>query len=139
MGKAELFKNPIISWFFKKIGAFPVERGKGDTTAIQTAVEAVKNGEALMIFPEGTRSKTGELLRFKSGAGVIASQTEADILPVAINYSGKLKFRGKAVVTYLPVISYKDLAIDISSPRTIKAATTLIRETILNGLEENKI
>ena len=51
MGKAELFRNPVLAWFFRQIGGFPVERGTGDTAALDKAIEDVKNGQGMMIFP----------------------------------------------------------------------------------------
>lgn len=56
MAKMELFQNPFIGFIIRHLGAFPVARGKGDTSAIDTAVETVKSGRVLGLFPEGTRS-----------------------------------------------------------------------------------
>ncbi len=66
MAKIELFQNKLIGWFLGRLGAFPIDRGKGDMTAINTAKQAIENGDALVMFPEGTRSKDGKLLKFKS-------------------------------------------------------------------------
>ena len=99
MAKAELFQNKFVSFIIRHLGAFPVARGKGDTSAIDTAVETVKSGRVLGLFPEGTRSHDDQLLRFKSGAVVIASQSGGDLLPAAIWYSGK-KFRSKVIIRY---------------------------------------
>ena len=57
MGKMELFQNPILGWALRTIGTFPVDRGAGDTSAIETAQEVVQVGDILGIFPEGHRSK----------------------------------------------------------------------------------
>ena len=84
MAKVELFKNPIASWVIRHLGAFPVTRGAGDGKAIGTAEEVVHGGNLLAIFIEGTRSKTGEFLRPKSGAAIIAYQTNTPVIPVCI-------------------------------------------------------
>ena len=85
MAKEEIFKNRLATWFFaKQLGAFPVKRGAGDTGALDTARRIVEEGKLLGIFPEGTRSKDGRLGRAKSGAALIAAQTGASVLPVAI-------------------------------------------------------
>ena len=85
MAKAELFRNRLTAWLFTEVfGAFPVNRGKGDTTAVDTAVELVKEGKLFGIFPEGTRSTNGQLLRAKSGVSLITSRTGALVIPVAI-------------------------------------------------------
>lgn len=85
MAKEEIFKNRLSAWLFgKQLGAFPVKRGAGDTGALDTARAIVGDGRLLGIFPEGTRSRDGQLGRAKSGAALIAAQTGASILPVAI-------------------------------------------------------
>ena len=85
MAKEEIFRNRLSSWFFgKQLGAFPVKRGAGDTAALDTARAIVGDGRLLGIFPEGTRSRDGQLGRAKSGAALIAAQTGASILPAAI-------------------------------------------------------
>ncbi len=143
MAKAELFKNKIGGAIIKGLGAFPVERGTGDTSAIDKAIDTVKSGNVLAIFPEGTRSKDGELKRFKSGAIVVASQTGADIIPTAIYIKDisdgkKLRFRSKVVVKYGKLIENKELHIDMENPSTIKKAGTIVREAVASLLEESK-
>lgn len=67
MAKAELMKGRLGHWFFANVmGVFPVKRGTGDTGAIDTAVQLVKEGKMMGIFPEGTRSRDGKLGRGKS-------------------------------------------------------------------------
>lgn len=130
MAKAELFKNKLIGWFLGTLGAFPVDRGKGDMTAINTAKQAIKDGDALVMFPEGTRSKDGKLLKFKSGAAMIAGQTGADILPIGISFEGKLKFRTKITIRYGKVIKNEELGFTTGTPSEIKFARNLLQERI---------
>ncbi|MBO5408413.1 MAG: 1-acyl-sn-glycerol-3-phosphate acyltransferase [Clostridia bacterium] len=85
MGKDSLFTIPVLGWIFKKMGAFPVKRGTGDIGAVRKAIEIVNAGNALVMFPEGTRNKTGELLlEFKTGAALVAKKGNAVIVPMAI-------------------------------------------------------
>ena len=84
MAKAELFKNKFFGALIRKLGAFPVERGAGDGKAIEMAESIIKDEKMLGIFIEGTRSKTGEFLRPKSGAAIIAHQMKATVIPVCI-------------------------------------------------------
>ena len=132
MAKEELFtKNRILGKIFKSVGAFPVSRGKGDTTAINKAFQIVEEGKLLGIFPEGTRSKDGELLRPKSGAALIAQKTKVDILPVGITYENKEKFRSKVIIHYGNVIKNSELGFtDEQSPRELKVASTMIMDNI---------
>ena len=69
MAKVELFqKGKLFSWLLHRLGAFPVERGKGDTGAVEWAEQVVRSGAVLGMFPEGTRSKDGTPGKPKSGA-----------------------------------------------------------------------
>lgn len=84
MAKEELFSNKVFALIFKKLGVFPVKRGGADISAIKTALKVLKDGSALGIFPEGTRSKTGKLLDAKPGAAMIAVRSQSPIIPAAI-------------------------------------------------------
>ena len=109
MAKEELFKVPVVKWLFKALGCFAVRRGKGDTEAIDKACKIVDSGKILGIFPEGTRSKTGELGKAKAGVALIAMQTKADILPISIKYStGTFKLFCKATVRVGELIPYTE-------------------------------
>ena len=130
MAKAELFKVPVLGFIIRHLNAFPVERGKGDTGAIDYAVETIKSRHCLLIFPEGTRSKTGELLRPRSGISVIAHRTGADVLPVSIAFSHGRRFRSRVVVTYGEVIPFADLGLSEGTPSEIKGAARKIMEKI---------
>lgn len=68
------------------MGAVPIDRGKGDMDTVNKVTDECKNGTPILIFPEGTRSKTGELLTLKSGAFLIAGNADADMVPCRIIY-----------------------------------------------------
>ena len=94
MAKKEYFDSAKTRWFFKLVGCIPVDRSKKDPTAKNKAIEILKSGGAIGIFPEGTRNKTeNKLLEFKFGAVAMARETDAMIIPVAI--AGSYKFRSK--------------------------------------------
>ena len=137
MAKMELFQNPFIGFIIRHLGAFPVARGKGDTSAIDTAVETVKSGRVLGLFPEGTRSHDDQLLRFKSGAAVIASQSGGDLLPAAIWYEGK-KFRSRVVIRYGKPIANSQILIEENSTKQIKVVVALLRDEVEKLLEETR-
>ena len=100
MAKKELFEgNKAFAWLIRWLGAFPVERGSGDMSVIETSSNYIRNGKNLLIFPEGTRSKTGRVGKGKSGVALVAARVHTDIIPVGINFSGeKLHFRSKIIV-----------------------------------------
>ncbi len=89
MAKAELMRIPILGWILKQIGIFGIERGKSDVGAIKTAMKFLKNGESVLIFPEGTRikngvDKDGNESEAKAGAAMLAVRTGAWMIPVFI-------------------------------------------------------
>ncbi len=84
MAKQELFQNPILAYIIRLLGAFPVNREKSDRNAIRKALELLQEGQMIGIFPEGTRSKSGELQRPQIGAAMLAIKANAPILPMAL-------------------------------------------------------
>jgi 1-acyl-sn-glycerol-3-phosphate acyltransferase len=87
MAKQELFKNPIIGNLISWLNAFPVNRGILDPKALQTAYDTLHAGYGLILFPEGTRSKTGELGKGKPGVGLLARRMLVPIVPAYIENS----------------------------------------------------
>lgn len=130
MAKSELFKTPFVGLIVRALGAFPVERGKGDTGAVDFAIRTVEDGRVLAMFPEGTRSKDGTLQRGKSGCAVIASAAKATIVPAAVCFGERLRFRTLVTVRFGTPISPEELGVDASSPRTIRTGTRLIMDRI---------
>ncbi len=98
MGKKELFKNKLIGFLLKKIGAFPVNRGKGDIGAVKTALTILKNEKLMIMFPEGTRVKRGEKIEAKPGVVMISTHSKVPVIPV--NISGNFRWMAKVKVTY---------------------------------------
>jgi 1-acyl-sn-glycerol-3-phosphate acyltransferase len=84
LGKSELFRNPFFRWILHRFGGIPVERGTADRAAIRRARAVLEQGIALAIYPEGVRSRTAALVKGLPGAGLIALQSQAPVLPVAI-------------------------------------------------------
>lgn len=75
---------PVIGHFIRTLGAFPVKLEKGDRAALRHALEHLKNGGTLMIFPEGGRTRTGEVMPFKPGVIRLAYDANVPIVPVSI-------------------------------------------------------
>ena len=113
MGKEELFRNSILNWAFRKLGAFPVSRGNNDITAVKTAIQVLKDDDNLLIFPEGTTirngigSVDGLPPHAKSGAAMIGIRTGAKLVPVFVD-GAKKPFRKVRIIfgkPYEPVYS----------------------------------
>jgi len=86
LGKASLFRIPVVGWMMKMAGDIPVQRGDADSAkeAMAECARWLERGVPVMLFPEGTRSAGGELLPFKDGAFRLAIDTGADVLPLAV-------------------------------------------------------
>ena len=98
MAKEELFSNKLFALILNKLGVFPVKRGGADIGAIRTALRIFNNGDIFCIFPEGTRSKTGEILKAKPGAAMIAIRARSPIIPIAIIGDYKLFSKVKIII-----------------------------------------
>ncbi len=84
LAKEELFSVPILSWWIRWMGTYPVSRGEGDLKAIRTVMRLMENHKALLIFPEGTRSLDGNLQPLENGLAWLALKTGAPVVPVYV-------------------------------------------------------
>src|SRR5690242_18261899 len=84
MAKSEYFRNPVLAFIFGGYHAFPVVRHTADRAALRRSFDLLKRGEALIIYPEGTRVESGVLARPEPGAGFIAQKAGCPVLPVAL-------------------------------------------------------
>src|SRR5919199_957662 len=85
VAKQELFEKRWQGWLLNALGAFPVRRGESDEESVETAKQILKRGDALVIFPEGTRIREGSLGRAKRGVGRLTLETGAPVVPVAVH------------------------------------------------------
>jgi len=97
MAKAELFENRIVGAFLKKLGAFPLKRGTGDSRAFRKAIKILRNDQVLGIFPEGTRYPEGSPGEPHSGSVMLAIMAKSPILPIGIK-NIKRKGRTKVII-----------------------------------------
>lgn len=136
MAKKELYENKLLGATLRALETFPVERGAGDQSALNTAIELLQNNEYLGIFPEGTRTKDGTLGRAKSGAVVIASRAKVGILPIGIYYGNKRIFRRQVTIVYGDLIEYSQIC-QTEPPKKseLKAASGLLMTSISNSIE----
>jgi len=127
MAKAELFEKPILKGLFQKLGAFPINRGKSDRKALRTALKLLSEGEMIGIFPEGTRSKTGQLGDGLSGVGFFALRSDANVVPCAI--IGNYKLFSKVYMVY-------GEPLQMTSLREKKASADEATEKIMQGIQQ---
>jgi len=91
MAKKELFHFRLVGHFIGGLGAFPVHRGQLDRKALRQAEQVLADGQALIMFPEGTRSRSGQLRHAFPGSALIALHSGAPILPVGIIGTARIK------------------------------------------------
>ena len=133
MAKVELFRNKLFGFILKKLGVFPIKRGKADINALEHAMQIPKSKEVLGIFIEGTRSKTGEFLRPRSGATVLANKSQSGIVPVCITGSSednKIHIFKKTTISYGKPIKLNQIVIEENNRKDLKEATNFIMENI---------
>ena len=85
MARRTLFRNLLFGWFIRSIDAFPVSREGRDTSAVREAVRRMKSGKALLVFPEGTRTRDGSVGRMRGGMDMLVRRAGVPLVPVAID------------------------------------------------------
>ena len=136
MAKAELF-NPILAPILRAGGAFKVRRGEGDVEAMRTAAELAREGEIVVMFPEGTRRKKGLRKKFEArphtGAARIALSADVPLVPAAISGTDRLSRLGPLSVAYGEPIDVSDL-----EGMETKQAAAIATERLMKAIEELK-
>ena len=107
MAKDSLFRIPLLGFFLKKLGIFPVKRGGNDLTAMKTAMKVLGGGNRLLVFPEGTRVEEQGEVEAKGGVTMMATRTGVPMVPIYCG--GKHKFLRKTTIVfgkpYMPIIA----------------------------------
>ncbi|MGL5807246.1 MAG: lysophospholipid acyltransferase family protein [Xenococcaceae cyanobacterium] len=103
MAKEELFKIPLFKVAIELYGAYPVKRDSADLSAIRAAIKASKNGWAIGIFLEGTRTSDGRIHDPKLGAAAIAAKIQAPLLPVSLWGTEKILDKDSALPKSVPI------------------------------------
>jgi 1-acyl-sn-glycerol-3-phosphate acyltransferase len=132
MAKSELY-TPMLTPLLKAAGAFPVRRGEADIDAFKTAVRLVKEGEIVVVFPQGHRQPTAEMERreaqIHSGAARIALAAKAPIVPAAIRGTDRLAKLGPLASAYGPADTMEDLR-SLPSREAAEIAAQRLMQTI---------
>jgi 1-acyl-sn-glycerol-3-phosphate acyltransferase len=110
LARDTLFKNKVFGWILREVNSVPVDRTRGDISAMKTIMRLLKDGKRVIIFPEGTRSKDGNLQPARAGVGLLIAKTRVPVVPVrvfgsfdALPKSGKLRFCPITVVIGKPI------------------------------------
>ncbi|MCX7715021.1 MAG: 1-acyl-sn-glycerol-3-phosphate acyltransferase [Clostridia bacterium] len=98
MAKSELFENKLFGGLIRRLGAFPIQRGKGDIGAIKGALSTLNSSHVMLMFPEGKRVRGEAVTDAKAGVAMLATRARVPVIPVYI--SGKYKWMSKITVKY---------------------------------------
>lgn len=140
MAKQELYKGPITAWTWRSLGGFPVRRDTADLRAIDTALALLERGEVVGVYPEGTRSRTGEMLPFLKGAAWLALRTGTPIVPCGLSGTERRdpgerrRLRRRVLVAFgppIPVEAEPDTRVrrekaDVLTEQLLKAIQSLL-------------
>jgi 1-acyl-sn-glycerol-3-phosphate acyltransferase len=113
--KIETWEKPFLRWLFDMWGAIPVRRGEADMTALRAALQKLEQGYIFGVAPEGTRNKSGKLLRAHPGAVLLASHSKAPIIPVA-------HWGGERFTSNLKRLRRTDFHIRVGRPFTLRTS-----------------
>ena len=129
LAKKEYFDGKF-AWFFKMAGCISVNRSIKDTEASNHAIELLKNGHVVGLFPEGTRNRTKDfLLPFKFGAVSMAKKTDAYIVPVGI--TGEYKFRSKDLKIRIGTpFKVNNLSLEEANEKLKKEISSLMKQNL---------
>jgi 1-acyl-sn-glycerol-3-phosphate acyltransferase len=97
MARDTLFRHPTANWLLRSWNCVPIKREGGDIAAMRAALRLLGDGKAVLMFPEGTRSKDGQLQEARAGIGMIVARSRATILPMRIFGADKAMPRGTSI------------------------------------------
>jgi 1-acyl-sn-glycerol-3-phosphate acyltransferase len=125
--KAELRKLPVLVWAFDAAGFVPIERANRDQSlpAVDRATASLAAGNSFFIFPEGTRSRTGELLPFKKGGFLMAIGAQVPVVPVTVSGGRDAMRKGS------PIIHPVTVMVDFGSPIPTAGMTAEDRDVLI--------
>jgi 1-acyl-sn-glycerol-3-phosphate acyltransferase len=143
-GKRELFKNPVVAFFMRKLGIFPLNVGQADAGAVRAMVDLYRRGRVIIVYPEGGRSKTGEMQEFTPDFTRLVIKLKAPIIPAGIAGGYDLLPTGRLLPGYhIPLVVVFGEPFDLSSyygrtlaPDVLEEATQVLRGRVADLVAE---
>lgn len=133
LAKKELFRISIFGEILKAINVIPIKRGGASGGSLKKVIEYLNNGDGVVVFPEGTRSRDGNIGKAKRGIGLLVVKAKAPVLPVLIEYNNNW-FNFKSVkVKFGKLLYYNDFSENKQSYETI--SNDIIKQ--IKKLKEN--
>ena len=140
MAKSELFEDHggLAAWFLRTVGAFPVQRDKGDASSLKTAMEILQEGGVLGIFPQGRVIFDTSPFQPKAGFALLAEKSGAPVLPASIYCEGELlRFRSRVTIRFAAPLSAGELFSGEEARGGLRRASNRLAKEI-NGMLEEK-
>ena len=146
LAKEELFSNPVFGRVIRSFNAIPIRRGMVDLSGMARAVETLRRGEGVLLFPEGSRMRDGELHPARPGVGMMAVSADVPVVPCYISGSSRpsrwLTHRVRVRITFGPLRSWRELAgaeVDPTPGRALyqKVSDAIMRE--IAGLKAQQL
>ncbi len=138
LAKTELSKGWFMKFIMKSLGTIPVDRGSNDAGAINAAEQALVDGKLVGIFPEGTRSKTGELGTAKAGVALFVRSAKANVLPCAVICDGRPRFFKKITVKYGKPMTYQELFLSGEKTASLRQVANKVMESIAQIIDSEE-
>lgn len=118
MARHTLFRNRFFSWLIRSLNAFEVDQSRGDIKAMRTAIERLKQGNLLMVFPEGKRTEDGRVHKLQPGIMLLIRRAKPIVIPAAVEggfdvwpiHASRPSLRGRTAVKYGAPITHEELA-----------------------------
>lgn len=129
LAKDSLFRNPLLARLLTWLHAIPVHRGETDMAAMRSAMQVLKDGHVLGIFPEGTRQQGDHMQHIETGVAVMALKSGAPLVPARI--SGKYRLFGKIRLVVGRPIDIEDLRARRPDAETLE----LLKARIIDAVE----
>lgn len=118
MARDDLFYNPFFSWLMTTLGAFPVKRHSPDSSALKEAIKRVRNGQPLVLFPEGTRGPGGLSLGPQAGIGFLVAKLDVPVIPAFVKGTDRALPKGARFIRPKRIFVYfgKEICIERRQP-----------------------
>jgi 1-acyl-sn-glycerol-3-phosphate acyltransferase len=133
MARSTLFLNPIFSWLIRSLNALPVAQGEGDLRAMRRCIDILKQGQALLVFPEGARCKDGHTADFQPGTMLLIKRAKPQVVPVALEGAFEVWPHFRSVPKafgHIKVIYGEPIPAERLIAMTSQDATRYLRDTV---------
>ncbi len=142
LAKEELFRSPVLGPLIRRFNAIPIRRGMADLSGLTRAMDVLKAGRALIVFPEGSRMRDGQLHPARPGVGMMAVNTEATIVPCFISGSDRpnqwLLRRGTLRLSFGPARSWRDFAGEAANEPPGRALYQSVADGVMRDIAKLK-